>query len=160
MSCRPVESIQVGIYISHMYMCVAVCCCSVLQRVTVCCRVFQHILHKCVCVAECCGSVLQHVAAVDVRRDAENFGLCIHAYLYHTYICVLQCVVAVCCSVLQRVACGHAHHLDIHVHIDYPHIFMYTHIILTNSCIHVDYPHIFMYTCGTWVHIFMYTCGT
>jgi len=99
-------------------------------------------------VAACC-SMLQRVAAVDVRRDAENFGLCIHAYLYHTYICVLQCVVAVCCSVLQRVACGHAHHLDIHVHIDYPHIFMYTHIILTNSCIHVDYPHIFMYTCGT-----------
>jgi len=104
MSCRPVESIQVGIYISHMYMCVAVCCCSVLQRVTVCCRVFQHILHKCVCVAECCGSVLQHVAACCSGGCAERCGefWTVHSCIPISYIHL--CVAVCCCSVLQCIA--------------------------------------------------------
>jgi len=60
---------------------------------------------------------------------------------------VLQCVVAVCCSVWQRSICRRStvhvymFHPHIHAYIDCPHIFMYTCIIFIYSCIHLSYSY-------------------
>jgi len=105
---RPSQKLVVG----RVPVCVAACCCSVLQCVAVCCSVLQCVTVCCSvlqCVAVCC-SVLQSVnehrssflnPSVLTKTIAEaNSWLC-------SCVCcsvLLQCVVAVCCSVLQCVA--------------------------------------------------------
>jgi len=101
--------------------CVAVCC-SVLQRVAVCCSAWQcqtpDASHSCLqtqqsavscsvlqCVAVCC-SVLQCMAVSDARRlTLLPANTAISSELQCVAVCcsVMQCV-AVCCSVLQCVA--------------------------------------------------------